>query len=293
MRHILRLNAAAVVDNFEPVPLQLQPQLAALRRKLDAVMQENHQHLAQTAIIAVQHIAILVHAARNLQLFLHAQLSAAAHSVVDNIHHIQRFLFNRKICILQTRQIKQIVNQALQKQALLIHLLMEFLHILLLSHHAVTQGLQTAADNRHRRAQLMRNIGDELTPQLLQLLTFLIRQLQAPCQLVQRACQLTDFVLLADIAACAVIALRQMLSDILHNIERLRKAPAEQHCQQHTQYRCDQKADEQNTQPLPHGLPQAFNRRMQHQHSLYLTVFTIHRLANRQHNTVKHRIIFL
>ena len=155
MRHILRLNAAAVVDNFEPVALQLQPQLTALRRKLDAVMQENHQHLAQTTIIAVQHIAILVHAARNLQPFLRTQLSAAAHSVVNNIHHIQRFLFNRKICILQTRQIKQIVNQALQKQALLIHLLMEFLHILLLRHHAVAQGLQTAANNRHRRAQLM------------------------------------------------------------------------------------------------------------------------------------------
>lgn len=206
---------------------------AALRRKLDAVMQENHQHLAQTAIIAVQHIAVLVHAARNLQLFLRAQLSAAAHSVVNNIHHIQRRLFNREICILQTRQVKQVVNQTLQKQALLIHLLMELLHVLLLRHHAVAQGLQTAADNRHRRAQLMRNIGDKLTPQLLQLLAFLIRQLQASCQLVQRACQLTDFVLLADIAARAVIALCQTLSDILHNIERLRKAPAEQHCQQH------------------------------------------------------------
>lgn len=55
---------------------------------------------------------------------------------------------------------------------------MEFLNVRLFRNYTVTQGLQTAADNRYRRAQLMRNVGNKLAAQLFQLLAFGICQLQ-------------------------------------------------------------------------------------------------------------------
>ena len=118
-------------------------------------MQKDHQHLTQASVITVQHVNILIRAACNLQLFISTELPAAAHCVMHNIDKVQWSLFNRKICILQTRQIQQVIYQTLQKQAFLIHLLMKFLYIRLFRNYAVAQGLQTAADNRYRRAQLM------------------------------------------------------------------------------------------------------------------------------------------
>ena len=255
-------------------------------------MQKNHQHLPQASVITVQHVNVLIRTACNLQLFISTELPAAAHCIMHNIDKVQRSLFNRKICILQTRQIQQIIYQSLQKQAFLIHLLMEFLYIRLFSNYTVAQGLQTAADNRYRRAQLMRNVGNKLAAQLFQLLAFGICQLQTFCQNIKCTCQLTDFIILLNVGAGAIITFRQTLGNFFHFFYRAGKAPAEHYRKQHAQSHCHQQADKQNAQTGPDSILQSCYRRMQQKHSLYLSLAVINRSADSQHNAIQNRIIF-
>lgn len=90
---------------------------------------------------------------------------------------------------------------------------MKFLYIRLFRNYSVAQGLQTAADNRYRRTQLMRNVGNKLAAQLFQLLALGICQLQTLRQNIQRTRQLTDFVILLNVGASAVITFRQTLGN--------------------------------------------------------------------------------
>ena len=170
---------------------------------------------------------------------------------------------------------------------------MKFLNIGLFRNHTITQGLQAAADNRHRRTQLVRNVGNKLAAQLFQLLAFGICQLQTFRQNIQRTRQLADFVILLNVGAGGVITFSQALGNIFHLLNRSGKTPAEHYRKQHTQNHRHQQTDKQNTQTGPDSVLQACYRRMQQKHSLYLPLAVINRSAYCQHYAVKHRIIFL
>ena len=117
---------------------------------------------------------------------------------------------------------------------------MVILDLLRLGDYPVTQRFQRTADDRHRRPQLMGNIRDKITAQLLQLFTGLICFQQSFAQSVQRLGQLPDLILLVDIAALRIIMLRHLFSDQPHLIERFGKLPRKKHTQdKHQDHRHD------------------------------------------------------
>ena len=73
----------------------------------------------------------------------------------------------------------------------------------------------------------MGNIGDKLTPQLFQLLAFLIGQLQTLRQHIQGPSQFTNLVLLGQIITHLIVTLSEALGIIPHNIQRPSKTPAQ------------------------------------------------------------------
>ena len=81
---------------------------------------------------------------------------------------IHRFIVRARWRGLQSRKHEQIVHQALHAQGLLVHggkMLLEVFHLDLVH---LPQRLDITAEDRERRAQLVRNVGHEMAAHLFQ-----------------------------------------------------------------------------------------------------------------------------
>ena len=286
MQQVFAFDAGPVVGDGQAPAGQFNFDGAVLRTEFHGIVQEDHQHLVQAAIVAGHFIHRRIQLTGHRDIFIPRQLPGTADGPLYHFTEVQRFFVNGEVHILQPGQIQQVVDEPLEEQSLIVHGVVVPFHVGRLRHHFVPESFQTAPHHRYRRAQLMGNVGDEFFPDLFRLFGFLIGFFQTYRHTVQGGGQFADLVVLLHVTPGRVVAGRQFFRRVFHLVQGFGELHGQEPGSTQRQDQRRYQTPAEDFQRLIEGMPQTEHRHPQHQDAFHASVFVIDGSRGQHHHLV-------
>ena len=195
---------------------QRQGHAAAGRRIFHGVVGQYQQQLHQPVAVAQNLWQSFARFDPQRDLFGLGQRLHQLPDMAKNFGQILRLKATARFGGLQLAQFQQSFDQALQSNRFIADHLQETVDLFAVIDRAVQYGFGIAANDRQWRAQLVRNVGDEIAAQFFGLGRFQHELAEVSSQLVDRGSQPADLIGAVDLHPRAVFALGDCAGGILH-----------------------------------------------------------------------------